>query len=81
MADTTKTTKQLKLVAGFEDGDERTITIENPKDNITAEQIKALNAKAAMVLVGDKYGAPFSIFKDAGIYLTTQVDLDLQSQD
>jgi len=42
MADTTKTTKQLKLVAGFEDGDERTITIENPKDNITAEQILVL---------------------------------------
>lgn len=79
MADTLKQTKQLKLVAGFVDGDERTIAIDNPKDDITAEQINALNSKAINVLVGDKYGAKFSLFRDAGIYTTQRVEIDLNS--
>ena len=79
MADTTKTTYQLKLVAGFNDGDERTISIDNPKDNITPAQIKALDSLAAGVLIGDKYGAPFTTFKDAGLYETTKVELDLST--
>lgn len=77
MADTTKTTTQLKIVAGFSDGDERTLSIENPIDNITPAQIKALDSLASGVLIGDKYGAPFTTFKDAGIYETTKVELDL----
>lgn len=77
MADTTKTTTQLKIVAGFSDGDERTLSIENPIGNITPAQIKALDSLASGVLIGDKYGAPFTAFKDAGIYETTKVELDL----
>lgn len=80
MADTVKNTTQLKIVAGFTDGDERTITIDNPRDGISSADILALNAKAAGVIIGDKYGAPFSAMKDAGIYTVTQVDLDLDSQ-
>lgn len=79
MADTTKSTYQLKIVAGFADGDERTISIENPKDDITPAQIKALDSLAAGVLIGDKYGAPFTTFKDAGTYVTTKVELDLST--
>lgn len=77
MANVTTSTRQLKIVAGFSDGDERTISVDNPKANITAAQIKALNEKAALVLIGDKYGAPFTAFKDAGIYNITKVELDL----
>lgn len=79
MADKVSTNYQLKIVAGFSDGDERTISYENPKPNITAADIKALDSLAAGVLIGDKYGAPFSTFKDAGVYEITKVELDLNS--
>lgn len=79
MSDMTKTTQQLKIVAGFSDGDERTISIDNPVENITPAQIKALDSLAADVLIGDKYGAPFTTFKDAGIYQITKVELDLSA--
>lgn len=77
MADKVTTTKQLKLVAGFTDGDERTISIDNPAATVTAAAINALDSLAAGVLIGDKYQAPFSTFKDAGISETTKVELDL----
>lgn len=81
MADKVKTTKQLKIVAGFSDGDERTISYENPRSDITAADIKALDSLAAGVIIGDKYGAPFSTFKDAGIAETTRVELDLSTNE
>ena len=77
MADTTKTSKQLKLVAGFVDGDDRTIAIDNPKDDITAEEIQALPAESA--IVGDKAGAAFKQWKSAAIVETTVTTLDLVS--
>lgn len=79
MSDKVSSTVQLKVVAGFSDGDERTISIDNPKNNVTPAQIKALDSLAAGVIVGDKYGAPFTTFKDAGIYEVTKVELDLSS--
>ena len=80
MADTVKTTKALKIVAGFSDGDERTISIDNPSATVSAAAIKALDSLAAGVLIGDKYGAQFTTFKDAGIYETTTVYLDVAPQ-
>lgn len=80
MADKTTSTNELKLVAGFADGDERTIRYPNPKSNITAAQINALNASASSVLIGDKYGAPFNMFLDAAIVEKTTTDLDLTPQ-
>jgi len=77
--DTVKKSYQLKLVAGFSDGDERTISLENPRDNITAADIKALDSLASGVIIGDKYQAPFTTFKDAGISETTKVELDLSA--
>ena len=77
MADKVETSKTLKIVAGFADGDERTISIENPRANVTAADIKALDSLASGVIVGDKYGAPFTAFKDAGVYETTKVILDI----
>lgn len=78
MADKMKTSYQLKLVAGFADGDERTISLDNPRSNVTAADVKAIDSIAAGVLIGDKYGAEFSLFRDAGIYTTTRVELDLE---
>ena len=77
MADKISTSTTLKIVAGFSDGDERTISIENPKPTVTAADIKALDSLAGGVIIGDKYGAPFTTFKDAGIYETTKVVLDI----
>lgn len=78
MADKMKQSYALKLVAGFTDGDERTISIDNPRSDITAADIRALDSLARDVIIGDKYGAPFQTFKDAGIQETTTVYLDLE---
>ena len=77
MADKTRTSYQLKLLAGFTDGDTRTITIDNPRGNLTKSDINAINTLAANVLIGDKYGSQFGAFKEAGIYNTTTTELDL----
>lgn len=69
---TTTVTKRLAILAGFVDEDDRTITVPNPRDNITEADIVALNAKAANVLIGDRYGAQFSSIKKATAYTTTR---------
>lgn len=78
MADKTKTSYQLKLLAGFADGDTRTINIDNPRSDLTASEINAINALAAGVLIGDKYGAAFAELKDANIVETRTTYLDLE---
>lgn len=80
MADKTSTTNELKIVAGFVDGDERTLRFSDPKSTITAADIEALNAAASSVLIGDKYGAPFNMFLDAAIVEKTTTELDLTPQ-
>ena len=78
MADVIKSNKQLKILAGFADEDDRTITIDNPKNNLTWNEIESLESASANVLIGDKYAAKFSRFKEA-YYLetkTTEVDLE-----
>lgn len=77
MADSISTSLDLRIVAGFADGDERTITLSDPKSTITAAQINALNASASSVLIGDKYGAPFLMMKDAEYVSKTVTKLDL----
>lgn len=77
MADTVESSLELKIVAGFTDGDERTLTFSDPKATITAADINALNASASSVLIGDKYGAPFLMMKDAEIVDKTITKLDL----
>ena len=77
MADKTKTTKQLKLVAGFSDGDDRTISIDNPKASISAADINALKTDAIAVLQGDKTGATMTGWRDAKVVEATTVYLDI----
>ena len=77
MADTITTSQELKIVAGFVDGDERTLRFSDPKSTITAAQIEALNASASSVLIGDKYGAPFNMFLDAEIVNKTITKVDI----
>lgn len=65
MATKITTYKQVKIIAAFADEDDRTITIENPVDNLTEQDIRALEPAAAKVIIGDKYGAAFTRFKTA----------------
>ena len=65
MANKITNSYRLAVVAGFADGDERTISIEDPREDVTASDINALNTVAAEVLIGDKYGASFTVFKGA----------------
>lgn len=64
---TTKTKKYLSIVTAYKDGDTRTITVENPKANLTAEMINATETKAALVLIGDKTGSPFHEYRSAKV--------------
>lgn len=77
MADTVKTTKQLKLQAGFVDGDDRTLTFDNPSDGLTKADIMDINEDAAVCLIGDKTGAAFDSWKSAKIVETQTTYLDL----
>lgn len=78
MADTVKQYNTLKFIATFTDGDTRTISIESPNSSLNLGQlIKNLEARAANVLVGDKFGAPFSRFADAKIIEGVRIDLDI----
>lgn len=78
MPDITHTTNQLKVLAGFVDEDDRTLTIDDPKDNLTWDNIESLQSAAANVLIGDKYAASFSRIKDAYYYstITTKLEID-----
>lgn len=79
MADKITTVRELKLVGKFTDNDTRTISIDNPKENLTKEQINAVGAlgKSTNVLIGDKTGADFKEFVEAKTITkkTTQLDL------
>lgn len=65
MATTMNSYRQIKIVAAFADEDDRTLTFDNPIDNLTEQQIRALETLAAKVLIGDKFGAQFTRFKTA----------------
>lgn len=81
MADVTKVTSSLSLVAEFKDGDDRTINLDNPISGLSATQINALNSLAAPVLIGDKDKADFLRFKSAKRKRTTTMWLDLSVPD
>ena len=54
MADQITTKNTLKLLAGFVDEDDRTITLDDPKENLTWSDISAVAALSSNVLIGDK---------------------------
>lgn len=76
MATTISTFNNLKLVAAFSDEDDRTITLPNPKPNLTKEEIDAVGAKAVDVLIGDKYGAEFTRIKTASYVTGSTTTID-----
>lgn len=76
MADTVKQTNSIKLLAGFADEDDRTITVNNPRSGITVSDIRTLETLATPVLIGDKYGAAFTRFKSATYVSKAETTLD-----
>ena len=80
MADTITSASVIKLNAYYADGDTNIIEVDNPKDNITAEQINAVGtvAKTTQVILGDKGGADFVRFTDAHKLKNTRIELDLR---
>lgn len=79
MADKVSQVRELKLEAGFYDGDTRTIAIDNPVANVTAAQIKAVGTtlKTTQALIGDKTGAAFVGINSAKVVRKKVTNLDL----
>lgn len=80
MADKLKTTRTMTLLAGFADGDDRTITIENPNASINlAAAVVDLEKylKENSVIIGDKAGAEFTSFKTAKLVTKSVTKLDI----
>lgn len=82
MADIEKTRNTLQVVAEFTDGDDRTLSFENPAELTEAEMAARINdasayAKANNLLLGDKNGADFTRFKTARKIVGTTKYLDL----
>lgn len=80
MADTIKSSSELKLESYYSDGDTRTLTVDNPKANITAADINAVAtvAKNTQAILGDKGGADFVRFNSAKKTTATRIELDLR---
>jgi len=80
MADTIKSASVLKLDGHFADNDTRIIEIDNPKDNLTKEQINAVGtvAQTTQAILVDKGGAAFVRFDNAHKIRTTRTEMDLR---
>ena len=79
MADITKEKQTLNLEAEFVDGDTRSITLDNPKASLTAEQIDALAPIMVKCLKGDKNDATFLRWKTAKVVDKVTTEYDLQT--
>ncbi len=80
MADKTTTTTTLSVVAGFEDGDERTLNFDNPNTAINlGDAVHSLGSYAAtnQIILGDKAGAAFTEFKTAKLITKQKIVFDL----
>lgn len=79
MADVIKSTSTLQIVAEFVDSDDRTLSLDDPKLDISAAQINSVAAyiKDNNLLIGDKEGASFARFKSAQKISQTTRYLDL----
>lgn len=79
MADTVKSANELKMEFGFYDNDTRTVTLDNPRSDLTADDIHGIAdyAKANQPIIGDKAGTRVVGINSAKIREKTTVYLDL----
>lgn len=79
MADTFQTSYELQFANLFTDGDTRTFKLKNPKDEISTNEIEALNTfmQDSNIIIGDKYGGRFGKIQTVKRVAKTTVNLDL----
>jgi len=82
MADQLTTEDDLLIDNLFIDGDTRRITMKNPEEGITAQQIASLetlilNGGTSTLLIGDKSGSPFRRINKVTRRSTSTLNLDL----
>ena len=79
MADTIKNISTLNIECSFLDGDTRTITLRNPRRDISAADIKNLEAfmQEENIIIGDRDSSTFRKIKRAVKRNTTTRYLDL----
>ena len=79
MADVTKTAYNLVIETVFVDGDTRTLTIKNPRSDISQSEISDLNSymQENNILIGDKDGSTFGRIKKVTRRISTTTYLDI----
>jgi len=79
MADVTKTAYNLVIETVFVDGDTRTLTIKNPRSDISQSEISELNSymQENNILIGDKDGSTFGRIKKVTRRISTTTYLDI----
>lgn len=79
MADVQTTSDTLKIENLFVDGDTRTITLKNPRNDLQSSDIASLNTfmQTNNILIGDKYGSDFRRIETATKVHKVDTKLDL----
>ena len=79
MADRTKTETVLNIECVFNDGDTRTITLKNPRSNVSSSDIESLESFMLenLIIIGDRDGFDFKNVRKAVKRETTTTYLDL----
>ena len=82
MADVTKTSRSLIIENVFVDGDTRSVTLKNPRSDISESQITDLNSflQETNILIGDKDGATFGRIRKVTRRNTTTTYLDISDE-
>lgn len=80
MADTVKSSLALNVECVFLDGDTRSITIKNPRRNISESEIENLETfmQTENIIIGDRDSSDFRKIKRAVILDTTTTYIDLE---
>ena len=82
MADVVKTSRSLIIENVFVDGDTRSLTLKNPRSDITESQITELNSflQETNILIGDKDGATFGRIRKVTRRNSTTTYLDISDE-
>ena len=82
MADVVKTSRSLIIENVFVDGDTRSVTLKNPRSDISESQITDLNSflQETNILIGDKDGATFGRIRKVTRRNTTTTYLDISDE-
>lgn len=81
MADTRTTTSECKIKMYFVDGDDRILTLKNPKSNMTSADITSLQTwmQTNQPVIGDKLGAAFGKIISATNIEKVEIQYDIDN--